>query len=121
MAGAQILAWIGAKVFKAGRIAEKVLLLFVYVTAHRILAAYFHAANGVDDGSACRRLRRGAFGGAVSALSLLLHRDFVLRYFWPSPPLQILALSPLGERVSRAGAFFSRGGTGEGVPQPVCG
>ena len=26
-----------------------------------------------------------------------------------------LALSPLGERVARAGAFFSRGGTGEGV------
>jgi len=28
------------------------------------------------------------------------------------------ALSPLGERVARAGAFFSRGGTGEGVEPP---
>jgi hypothetical protein len=26
-----------------------------------------------------------------------------------------LSLSPLGERVARAGAFFSRRGTGEGV------
>jgi hypothetical protein len=26
-----------------------------------------------------------------------------------------LALSPLGERVARVGAFFSRRGTGEGV------
>ena len=56
LAGAQILTWIGAEVFKAGRIAEKVLLPFVHVTAHRILAAYLHSANGVDDGSACRGL-----------------------------------------------------------------
>jgi hypothetical protein len=27
----------------------------------------------------------------------------------------VLTLSPLGERVARAGAFFSRRGTGEGV------
>ena len=45
--------------------------------------------------------------------------------FRPSPrpdsspvPVQIPALSPLGERVARAGAFFSRGGTGEGVEPP---
>jgi len=33
-------------------------------------------------------------------------------------PELFLALSPLGERVARAGAFFSRGGTGEGVARP---
>jgi hypothetical protein len=95
------LTWIGAKVFQAGRIAEKVLSPFVYVTPDRILAAYLHAANGVDDGSGRRGLRRGAFGGVVLALSLLPHRDSALRYFWSSPPLQIPALSPLGERVPR--------------------
>jgi hypothetical protein len=50
-----------------------------------------------------------------------------------SPPIfvlaQIAALSPLGERVSRDGAFASRRGTGEAVaakllaasPTPICG
>ena len=125
LAGAQILTWIGAKVFQAGRIAEKVLLPFVYVTADRILAAYLHSANGVDDGSARQRLRRGAFGGAVLALSLLPHRDSVLRYSWPSPPLQILALPPWGRGPRRR--FLqpvSRRGRVRGLrarPLPVCG
>jgi hypothetical protein len=32
---------------------------------------------------------------------------------------KVQALSPLGERVARAGAFFSRHGTGEGVESRV--
>ena len=65
MTGAQILAWVGAEVLQAGRIAEKVLLPFVHVTAHRILAAYLHVANGVGDGSAYRRLGGGASAGVI--------------------------------------------------------
>jgi hypothetical protein len=34
---------------------------------------------------------------------------------FPLPLVQIPALSPLGERVDRTGAVFSRGGPGEGV------
>jgi len=33
----------------------------------------------------------------------------------------VLALSPLGERVARTGAFFSRRGTGEGVDGSMTG
>jgi hypothetical protein len=74
LAGAQILTWIGAKVFQAGKIAEKVLLPFVYVTAEHILAAYLHPANGVDDSSArgCRVSRTPE--DASSIISLPFHR-----------------------------------------------
>jgi hypothetical protein len=39
--------------------------------------------------------------------------------FLAPSPLKCLALSPLGERVACAGAFFSRRGTGEGVESRV--
>jgi hypothetical protein len=75
LAGAQILTRIGTEVFQAGRVAEKVLLPFVHVTAHRILAAYFHAANGIDDGSACRRLLSWPLDDATPVISLVAHLD----------------------------------------------
>jgi hypothetical protein len=58
--------------------AKKVLLPFVHVTADRILAAYLHSANRVEDGSACRRVGHGVSGGAPVGLSLFLHGDSVL-------------------------------------------
>jgi hypothetical protein len=75
LAGAQILTWIGAKVFQAGRIAEKVLLPFVYVTANRILAAYLHSANGVDDGSARGCRKTWPLDDATPVISLVAHLD----------------------------------------------
>jgi len=74
LAGAQILTWIGAKVLQAGRIAEKVLLPFVYVTADRILAADLHAANGVDDGSARGCPMVWPLDDPFSIISLPFHR-----------------------------------------------
>jgi hypothetical protein len=75
LAGAQILTWIGAKVFQAGRIAEKVLLPFVHVTADRILAAYLHSANGVNDGSARRGMLSWPLADATPVISLVAHLD----------------------------------------------
>jgi hypothetical protein len=58
--------------------AKKVLLPLVHATADRILAAYLHSANGVNDGSAWGRLGLGVPGGALVGLSLFLHGDSVL-------------------------------------------
>jgi hypothetical protein len=74
LAGAQILTWIGAKVFQAGRIAEKVLLPFVHVTADRILAPYLHSANGVDDGPGRGGLVSRTLADAFSIIRLPFHR-----------------------------------------------
>jgi hypothetical protein len=71
------LTWISAKVFQAGRIAEKVLLTFVYVTADRTLAAYLHSANGVDDSSARRGLMSWPLDDATPVISLVAHLDLV--------------------------------------------
>jgi hypothetical protein len=73
--GAQILTWIGAEVIQARRIAKKVFLPFVHVAAHRILAAYFHSANGVDHGSACRRLVIWPLDEVTLVISLVAHVD----------------------------------------------
>jgi hypothetical protein len=75
LSGAQILTRIGAKVLQAGRIAEKVHLPFVHVTADRILAADLHPANGVDDGSARRGLLSWLLADATLAISLVAHLD----------------------------------------------
>jgi hypothetical protein len=77
LAVAQILTWIGAKVFQAGSIAEKILLPFVDVTADCILAAYLHPANRVDDGSArgCRMAH--TLADAASVIGLVAHLDLV--------------------------------------------
>jgi hypothetical protein len=78
LANPQILTWIGAEVFQAGRSAKKVLLPFVHVTADRILAAYLHSANGVEDGSARGWLMSPTFGKAFWVFSLVAHPDPVL-------------------------------------------
>jgi hypothetical protein len=75
LAGAKILTRIGAEAFQAGWIAEKVLSPFVHVTAYRILAAYLHSANGVDDGCACRRLLSLSLDDLTPVISLVAHLD----------------------------------------------
>jgi hypothetical protein len=75
--GAQILTWIGAKIFQAGRIAEKVLLPFVHITADRILAAYLHAAHGVDDSSTRRGLLIWTLADTTPVISLIAHLNAV--------------------------------------------
>jgi hypothetical protein len=69
------LTWIGAEVFQAGRIAEEVFLPFVYIAAHRILAAYFHSANGVEDGSGRRGLMNWSLHDATPVIRLVAHLD----------------------------------------------
>ena len=54
----------------------------------------------------------------VSRLLSVVSRQLPLGLERPSPQAGDIALSPLGEKVDRDGAFISRRGPGEGVADP---
>jgi hypothetical protein len=66
-----------------------------------------------DSNVHCTRLRHHLAGEGCDS------EGWIQRGSGGSSPQILLALSPLGERVARAGAFISRRGTGEGAETQV--